>query len=315
MRTMSLFAGLLMACSFAMAAELTVNNPATVTVENAAKLSISSSPTVAADTIVVLSAKILFTIPSETPAYDDAKAEKLALAVDTDGKILIADASQNSGAGGWLTTEVTTDEETPIAVTAEGKLQDGKLLFSVKLGENTYAVTSPASGAQLAELETMGEGTVSELSLALVDTAVLPSDSESLSADLVGAYMAWVTTELGGKMPEEALPNGVDPADAFAMNVSGKPTLQIVAVDPIARTVTLQGLNTQESASEVVPLSKINGTIYLAYSDKLNGKVVVSEVRDEDIVSKNDNEMVVKLPEDARFVKAAISLEAPEETL
>lgn len=321
MKTMSLFAGLLMAGSVALAADLTVNKPYEGTVENAATLSIAPSPTtVATDTIVVLSAKVLFTIPSESPAYDEAvKAEKLALAVDTDGAILIADASQNSDAGGWLKTAVTTDEETPITVTAEGKVQGGKLVFSVKVGSATYSVTSPASDAQLATLETMGEGAVSELSLALVDTAVLPSGETSVSSDLVNAYMAWVTNVLQGNMPGDALPNGVDAADAFAMNVAGQPALQIVAVDPIGRTVTLQGLNIlrsgENSETNVVQLDQINGKIYLAYSDKLDGEVEVSAVSNEDIELKNDGTVVVTLPEDARFVKAAISLEAPQETL
>ncbi len=322
MKIMSLFAGLLMTGSVALAADLTVNKPYEGTVENAATLSIAPSPTVATDTtIVVLSAKVLFTIPSESPAYDEAvKAEKLALAVDTDGAILIADASQNSGAGGWLKTAVTTDEETPISVTAEGKMQKGgKLVFSVKVGSETYSVTSPASDAQLATLETMGEGAVSELSLALVDTAVLPSGETSISSDLVNAYMAWVTNVLQGKMPVDALPNGVDAADAFAMNVAGQPALQIVAVDPIGRTVTLQGLNIlssgENSETNVVQLDQINGKIYLAYSDKLDGEVEVSAVSNEDIKLKDDGTVVVTLPEDARFVKAAISLEAPQETL
>jgi hypothetical protein len=57
MKTMSLFAGLLMAGSVALAADLTVNKPYEGTVENAATLSIAPSPTtVAKDTIVVLSA-------------------------------------------------------------------------------------------------------------------------------------------------------------------------------------------------------------------------------------------------------------------
>lgn len=300
------------------AADLTVNEPYEETITDATTLEIAAAPEMGTGTILVLNADVLFTIPSETPLYDDVVSEKLALAVDTDGKILIADATQNGGEGGWLKTAVATNEVTPITVFAEGKVKNGKLVFDVKLeGSPAYTVTSPSDDLQLDSFETVGEGTVSDLSLAMVDTNILPGGVEedaSLDADLVKAYMKWITDVLKGKMPSAAgaLPEGVNPADAFVMNVAGKPELKIEKVDPVNGTITLVGTSTVGETTATVSLENINGKIYISWQESLSGEVSVTEA---EVTERSSEKFVLSWPDvKARFIKAAVSREAPAAT-
>ena len=299
------------------AAELTVNKPYNGAITDATKLNIATPPEMGTGSVLVLNAEVLFTTPSETPDYSEATSEKLALAVDTDGAILIADASQNDGAGGWLKTTTYTNDETPIAVFAKGKVQDGQIVFDVKLDQSkTYTITSPSKDLQLASFETIGEGTVSDLSLAMVETSVFPGgetgDTATLDATLVKDYMAWVTNVLEGKMPGVALPEGVNPEDAFVMNVAGKPELKIESVDPVNGTITLVGKSTLGETTATVSLNEINGKIFISWTDSLNGDVTVSEAT---VSERSDEKFVLNWPDaKARFIKAAVSREAPAAT-
>ena len=291
------------------AVELTVNKPLEGALTDAQLVSIVGTPTVAEGAVSVLTATVLFTIPSETPAYEDAANEKLALAVDKDGYILIANGKTKS----WTKTSVTTNEKDPIAVYAEGRLNDtGALVFTVKLnGGTAYEVTSPVSGGDLNFVETVGDGEVSALSLALVDTTIIPGDADAKQDPaLVQKYVTWLNDATkGGAMSDAASAEQL--ADAFAMNVGGMPALDIVAVDPVAGTVTLKGSSTVGSTTNTVSLKAINGKIYLSWSESLSGEVTVSEAS---IVGGDANEITVQLPDAARFVKAAVALEAPEAT-
>ena len=291
------------------AVELTVNKPLEGALTDAQLVSIVGTPTVAEGAVSVLTANVLFTIPSETPAYEDAANEKLALAVDSEGYILIANGETKS----WTKTSVTTNEKDPIAVYAEGRLNDtGALVFTVTLnGGTAYEVTSPVSGGDLNFVETVGDGEVSALSLALVDTTIIPGDADAKQDPaLVQKYVTWLNDATkGGAMSDAASAEQL--ADAFAMNVGGMPALDIVAVDPVAGTVTLKGSSTVGSTTNTVSLKAINGKIYLSWSESLSGEVTVSEAS---IVSGDANEITVQLPDAARFVKAAVALEAPTET-
>ena len=292
-----------------MATELTVNKPLEGALTDAQLVSIVGTPTVAEGAVSVLTANVLFTIPSETPAYEDAANEKLALAVDSEGYILIANGETKS----WTKTSVTTNEKDPIAVYAEGRLNDtGALVFTVTLnGGTAYEVTSPVSGGDLNFVETVGDGEVSALSLALVDTTIIPGDADAKQDPaLVQKYVTWLNDATkGGAMSDAASAEQL--ADAFAMNVGGMPALDIVAVDPVAGTVTLKGSSTVGSTTNTVSLKAINGKIYLSWSESLSGEVTVSEAS---IVGGDANEITVQLPDAARFVKAAVALEAPTET-
>ena len=291
-----------------LAAELTVTKPLEGSLTDAQLVPIAGTPSVAEGAVSVLTATVLFTIPSETPAYEDATNEKLALAVDSEGYILIANGKTKS----WTKTSVKTNEKDPIAVYAEGRLNDGALVFTVTLnGGTAYEVTSPASGGDLDFVETVGDGEVSTLSLALVDTTIIPGDADAKQDPaLVQKYVTWLNDATkGGAMSDDASTEQL--ADAFAMNVGGMPALDIVAVDPVAGTVTLKGSSTVGATTNTVSLQAINGKIYLSWSESLSGEVTVSEAT---IVGGDANEITVQLPNAARFVKAAVALEAPEAT-
>lgn len=291
-----------------MATELTVNKPLEGSLVDAQLVPIAGKTTVAEGAVSVLTATVLFTIPSETPAYEDAANEKLALAVNSEGSILIANGKTQS----WTVTSVKTNEKDPIAVYAEGHLINGALVFTVKLNNGTaYEVTSPVSGGDLNYVETVGDGEVSALSLALVDTTIIPGDADAKQDPaLVQKYVSWLNDATkGGAMSDAASAEQL--ADAFAMNVGGMPALDIVAVDPVTGTVTLKGSSTVGSTTNTVSLKAINGKIYLSWSESLSGEVTVSEAS---IISGDANEITVRLPNAARFVKAAVALEAPEAT-
>lgn len=294
-----------------LAVELMVNKPLEQTLTDAQVVTIAGKPSVRSGAVSVLTANVLFTIPTETPAYEDVEGEKLALAVDKDGTVLIANGETKS----WVTTAVKTNEKDPIAVYAEGRLSDaGALVFTVKLNNGTaYEVTSPVSGGDLNFVETVGEGEVSALSLALVDTAIIPGDADAKQDPaLVQKYVTWLNDAAkGGAMPDAASAEQL--ADAFAMNTGGMPALDIVAIDPVKRNVTLKGSTTTNAGTMDVSLVSIYGRIYLSWTDTLNGQVTVSEVKN--ITINNDaSEIVVDFPEGAKFIKAAVSLEPPANT-
>lgn len=317
MKTAVIVCSLLLTLPLFAADLLTVNKPLNTSITDETTLPIEGTPTVQSGAVTVLSADIVFTIPSESPDYETVKGEKLALVADTDGTILIADAAQNEGAGGWEKTTVKTDGVKPIAVYAEGQLKDGALVFAVKLnnGNTTYEVKAPATGATLAAVQTVGEGTVSNLSIALVDTAILPgSANEPQSPELIQDYVTWLNDSTkGGAMTGDDVSSEAL-ANAFAMNTSGTPALEIVAIDPIKRKVTLKGSTTTNEGTTDVSLSSIYGTIYLSWTDALNGQVTVSKVEASTVDPNDANAIVIDFPEGAKFIKAAVSLNAPTET-
>ena len=311
MKTSALLCGLM--ATFALCAEttITVNDPLTGTLTDAQTITVNQSPTITEDAVLVVKTKISFTIPDESPAYADVTAEKLALAVDTNGTVLIADGKTQK----WVASDVVVTEDDTVEVEAKGYLKDNKLTFDVKLNnEAPITVTAPATTTSLSAVELVGEGSVDGITLALVDTAVLPSGGNgegapALDNALVQAYMAWVTNVLQGKMPGAALPEGVNPEDAFVMNVAGKPELKIEHVDPVNGTITLVGKSTAGDNTTTVSLENINGKIYISWTESLSGEVTVTEAS---VKERSTEKFILNWPNDkARFIKAAISREAP----
>ena len=311
MKTSALLCGLM--ATFALCAEttITVNNPLTGTLTDAQTITVKQSPTITEDAVLVVKTKISFTIPDESPAYADVTAEKLALAVDTNGTVLIADGTTQK----WVASKVVVTEDDVVEVEAKGYLKDNKLTFDVKLNnEAPITVTAPATTTSLSAVELVGEGSVDGITLALVDTAVLPGGDNgegapALDNALVQAYMAWVTNVLQGKMPGVALPEGVNPEDAFVMNVAGKPELKIEHVDPVNGTITLVGKSTAGDNTTTVSLENINGKIYISWTESLSGEVTVTEAS---VKERSTEKFILNWPApEARFIKAAVSREAP----
>lgn len=311
MKTSALLCGLM--ATFALCAEttITVNNPLTDKLTDAQTITVNQSPTITEDAVLVVKTKISFTIPDESPAYADVTAEKLALAVDTNGTVLIADGATQK----WVPSTVVVTEDDTVEVEAKGYLKDNKLTFDVKLNnEAPITVTAPATTTSLSAVELVGEGSVDGITLALVDTAVLPGGGNgegapALDNALVQAYMAWVTNVLQGKMPGAALPEGVNPEDAFVMNVAGKPELKIEHVDPMKGTITLVGKSSVGDNTTTVSLENINGKIYISWTESLSGDVTVTEAT---VKERSTEKFILNWPNDkARFIKAAVSREAP----
>ena len=121
--------------------------------------------------------------------------------------------------------------------------------------------------------------------------------------------MKWVTDVLQGKMPGVALPEGVNPEDAFVMNVAGKPELKIEHVDPVNGTITLVGKSSVGDNTTTVSLENINGKIYISWTKSLSGEVTVTEAT---VKECSTEKFILNWPDaEARFIKAAVSREAP----
>lgn len=311
MKTSALLCGLM--ATFALCAEttITVNNPLTDKLTDAQTITVKQSPTITEDAVLVVKTKINFTIPDETPAYDDVKDEKLALAADTDGSILVADGD------GWYKTSVTVEDGKPVSVAAEGYLKDGKLTFDVKLNDGeTVTVVAPATGDKLTAVELVGEGSVNGITLALVDTSIIPAaggtgDGATDRQDpaLIEKYIAWLNDAAkGGAMAEGA--DAATMANAFAMNTAGKPSLTITAVDPEAGTITVKGETTlsEDADPTAVQLGTINGKLYLLSAESLTAKPTLTEV---DVKVADGDTITLQLPKGARFNKVTVDLVEP----
>lgn len=290
---------------------ITVNEPFKGTLTNSQTVTVKSSPTISAGSVVTVKTQVSFTIPDETPAYDDVKDEKLALAADTDGSILVADGD------GWYKTSVTVEDGKPVSVAAEGYLKDGKLTFDVKLNDGeTVTVVAPATGDKLTAVELVGEGAVNGITLALVDTSIIPAaggtgDGATGRQDpaLIEKYIAWLNDAAkGGAMAEGA--DAATMANAFAMNTTGKPSLTITAVDPEKGTITVKGETTLSEGADptAVQLGTINGKLYLLSAESLTAKPTLTEV---DVKVADGDTITLQLPEGARFNKVTVDLVEP----
>lgn len=326
---------LFVAAGVAVAAEVIPNKPydGPIKCEGSETLAINGSPlSIQEGTTLLLTAQMTFTLPTEKPVYDDeVRASKLAITADTDGAILVADGAiqvADGTKGAWVRSGYTVADGGSVMMRAEGKLKAGKWAFKVTFSPiaaansaidpaavKTVSVDSPASATTLSGFTFTGEGETSALTLGLVDTAILPPTAEGSTQDsaLVEKYVAWAN-ETGSAVVDSNLDKATK-QNAFAMNAGGKPSLTIAAIDPTAGTITVAGSYTDpktdpEGTSKTpVDLKTINGVLTIASRESLGGTETIQTVN---VTAAADGKaVVVSLPEGARFVKAAVSVNPP----
>ncbi|MGN1324893.1 MAG: hypothetical protein ACI4YA_00900 [Candidatus Spyradenecus sp.] len=287
-----------------------------------ATLTIDGEPSVGSATTMVLTAQLTFTLPSESPDYDtEVQAAKLAITADTDGAILVADGTT----GAWVPSGYTVADGGSVQMRAEGTLNsENKLAFKVTFSPvvaavnsavdpatvKTVTVVSPAAEAILSKFAFSGEGETAALTLALVDTAILPPAAEGTTQapEMVEKYVEWLNDEAkGGALAADA--SDGDKQDAFAMNAGGVPSLTITAIDPAAGTITVAGSYTAAGGEATVDLKAINGVLTIASRESLGGAETIQTVNVT--AAADGSAVVIPYPEKARFVKAAVSVNPP----
>lgn len=312
MRTIPILFALLAAMPLCAQQEATLQVNAAPTTEALTEATVKVAKTVASATgeTAVLDALMTFSRPTE-PLTAPSAEDKLTLAVDADGTIRVSNGTD------WIATGATVPET---GATFQVKVTtiagaDG-LTFQVKVGDcEPVSVASTVAGLGVSELLFDGEGSVTQLAMAAVGTTILPPSEDGQSPELVEKYAEWERTpEKGGAMGSAS---DTEKADAFAMNVGGKPTLTVTAIEPQTDgsvKITVKGAYTKGDVEEEAPLAAINGKLYVTYSETLGGTPKVEEVA----VSAADGatvEITVPAEKKARFLKASVSLVTPEATL
>ncbi len=303
MKRIFLAIGAVLAGSLLTATELAINEVTAGTLVDAQELTLPTGTSVGEKATVVISATMQFTLPAETPDYAAAvsTADKLVIVADAKGELLLADGAT----GAWRKSGVTVAASDVVQVRAVGALnEDKRLLFDVDLtvaGATTTVkgLLSPASDVALNALAFEGEGEASAVSVAMVSTEILPAGGDAQDAKLVSAYLTWING-VGAAMAGAAA--DVQQA-AFAMNVGGTPSLEITAIDPVARTITVVGSSGEQEAD----LNAINGTLYLTWSSELGGTATHTTQG----ITITGGKATVTFPADARFLKAQVTLTAP----
>ena len=298
--------------------DLTVNAPATSDkLEDAQELSISPV-SVDGGMTVLFDATMTFTLPSEeldAPSMED----KISIAVDKDGNVVVSNGST------WEKSGVMVKDSESKHVKIATVQKDGKLAFDVTIDDKTVTVAPTADGTEFSTLAFEGEGSVTNVAVAAVPTAIIPSASGeggSQDAALVSKYVTWLNdADKGGAMPEGASDTAL--SDAFAMNVGGTPSLAITAITPPAEgqagSITVAGSYVPASAdgtavqaeAQPAPLDAINGTLYITYASELGGKATTQEV---EITAGDGKTETIELPKGAIFVKARVALTPPTDT-
>ena len=299
--------------------DLVVNEPGKGPFENKQELSISPV-SVEGGMTVLLDATMTFTVPSEeleTPSAED----KISIAVRPSGMIVVSDGTE------WKDTGVTVkDKESKHVKIATVQETDGKLSFDVTIDgmAEPLRVAATGTGNSFGTLAFEGEGSVTNVAVAAVPTAILPApDGGTQDAALVSKYVTWLNdADKGGAMPEGASDTAL--SDAFAMNVGGTPSLAITAITPPADgqagSITVAGSYVPVSAdgtavqaeAKPAPLDAINGTLYITYASELGGTATTDAV--EITAADDETKTVVTLPKGAVFVKARVALTQPTDT-
>ena len=296
--------------------DLTVNAPATSeTLKDAQTLSISPV-SVEGGMTVLLDATMTFTLPSEDPEAPSGE-DKISIMPNKAGEILISNGTA------WAKSGVTVKDNESKHVKIATVQKDGKLAFDVTIDDKTVTVAPTADGTEFSTLAFEGEGSVTNVAVAAVPTAILPApEGGTQDTELVSDYVTWLNdADKGGAMPEGASDTAL--SDAFAMNVGGTPSLAITAITPPAEgqpgSITVAGSYVPASAdgtavqaeAQPAPLNDINGTLYITYASELGGKANTQAVE----ISAADGETkTVTLPEGAVFVKARVALTQPTDT-
>ena len=284
--------------------DLTVNAPATSeTLKDAQTLSISPV-SVEGGMTVLLDATMTFTLPSEDSATPSAE-DKISIMANKDGEILISNGTA------WAKSGVTVKDYESKHVKIATVQKDGKLAFDVTIDDKTVTVAPTADGTEFSTLAFEGEGSVTNVAVAAVPTAILPApDGGTQDAGLVSDYVTWLNdADKGGAMPEGS--SNDELSDAFAMNVGGTPSLAITDIDVSARTITVAGSYAKGEGEEAVDMGAINGTIYLTYASELGGQAKTAKA---EVSVQHDKTAVVNLPDGAVFVKARVALTPPADT-
>ena len=297
--------------------DLVVNAPAIKdTLEDKQELSISPVVTVEGGMTVLLDATMTFTLPSEDSATPSAE-DKISIMANKDGEILISNGTA------WAKSGVTVKDNESKHVKIATVQKDGKLAFDVTIDDKTVTVAPTADGTEFSTLAFEGEGSVTNVAVAAVPTAILPApEGGTQDAELVSDYVTWLNdADKGGAMPEGS--SETELSDAFAMNVGGTPSLAITAITPPtdgqAGSITVAGSYVPASAdgtavqaeAQPAPLNAINGTLYITYASELNGEAKTQAVK----ISAADGETkTVTLPKGAVFVKARVALTQPTDT-
>ncbi len=295
------------------AENLPVNTIDPTTYENDQTVTIADAGiSVATQQTVVIAATLTFQLPDEQQIATKViqSDDKLLVVADSDGELLLGNYDTDAGAVCWKETGVVVEEGEEVALEAVGTVKDNRLVFQVKLNaQGPFEVVSPATGGALSAIAMEGEGTTSNLSIGLVDPTILPAPTDGTQdATLVSKYIVWLNeTDKGKDLPED-----VDASNAFAMNVGGEPTLEIVAIDLEKKTITVKAssMNGTTETAVKADLSKINGKLYITYAASLTETPTTEEV---DVSTATNGEMVIPIPETAKFMKARVALVKPTE--
>ena len=298
--------------------DLVVNAPATTeALKDVQELSISPV-SVEGGMTVLLDATMTFTLPSEELEAPSAE-DKISIAVRPSGMIVVSDGTTWEDSG--VTVKDNESKHVKI-VTVQG---GDSLSFDVTIDgmAEPLRVVASGTGTSFGTLAFEGEGSVTDVAVAAVPTAILPApEGGSQDAGLVSDYVTWLNTaDKGGAMPEGS--SNDELSDAFAMNVGGTPSLAITAITPPVDgqvgSITVAGSYVPASAdgtatqveAQPAPLSAINGTLYITYASELGGTATTQEV---EITAEDGETKTVTLPEGAVFVKARVALTQPTDT-
>ena len=298
--------------------DLVVNEPGKGPFENKQELFISPV-SVEGGMTVLLDATMTFTLPSEDSATPSAE-DKISIMANKDGEILV------SNGNAWAKSGVTVkDNESKHVKIATVQETDGKLSFDVTIDgmAEPLRVAATGTGNSFGTLAFEGEGSVTNVAVAAVPTAILPApEGGTQDAGLVSDYVTWLNTaDKGGAMPEGS--SNDELSDAFAMNVGGTPSLAITAITPPtdgqAGSITVAGSYVPASAdgtavqaeAQPAPLNAINGTLYITYASELGGEAKTQAV---EISAADGKTKTVTLPKGAVFVKARVALTQPTDT-
>ncbi len=292
--------------------DLTVNAPATSeTLKDAQTLSISPV-SVKGGMTVLLDATMTFTLPSEDPEAPSGE-DKISIMPNKAGEILVSNGTA------WAKSGVTVkDYESKHVKIATVQETDGKLSFDVTIDGMAEPLRVAATGTDntFGTLAFEGEGSVTNVAVAAVPTAILPApDGGTQDAGLVSDYVTWLNdSSKGGAMPEGS--SNDELSDAFAMNVGGTPKLTITRVSPGTDgegsdvfTFTMKATYTDADGTEHdASLADINGTLYVISAETLDGEVTVEAQE-----MGGATELVA--PAGARFAKVSVGFTEPEKKL
>lgn len=289
---------------------LAVNAAPTEEVWGEATVALARTVAAAQGETAVLDAVMTFsrpTEPLETPSAEDL----LALAANPEGQVVVYDGTA------WKPTGATVPEtgEATLAVRIVASVSDAPC-FKVKVG-TAEEVIVPAKKVAVSTLLFDGEGSATQVAVATVTTAILPPAAEGGAQDeaLVEKYAAWAQdAEKGGAM---AGASDAEKSDAFAMNVGGKPTLAVTAIEPQADgavRIAVKGAYEKGGAVADAPLGAIHGTLYATYAETLGG-AAKTEAFAVTVAADGTATFTVPAEKKARFLRARVALAKPEDSL